>query len=171
MSYTAHKIQRRYLGKEFQEAMELPDLIDIQLSSFERFLQRDKLRQGLAPEETGLQEVFKNTFPIESQSGDMVIEFERYSLDEGAMKYSELECKQKGLTYSIPLKATVNLVFQKTGEIRQKEIYLGDIPLDDRSGHLYHQRRRARRRLPDPSLPRRRLQPRKGRVLCPAHSV
>lgn len=129
MSYTAHKIQRRYLGKEFQEAMELPDLIDIQLSSFERFLQRDKLRQGLAPEETGLQEVFKNTFPIESQSGDMVIEFERYSLDEGAMKYSELECKQKGLTYSIPLKATVNLVFQKTGEIRQKEIYLGDIPL------------------------------------------
>jgi len=68
----------------------------------------------------------------------MVLEYERYSLDENAMKYSELECKQKGLTYSIPLKAIINLVFQKTGEIRQKEIYLGDIPLHDRSRHLYH---------------------------------
>ncbi|HWR12827.1 MAG TPA: DNA-directed RNA polymerase subunit beta [Rectinemataceae bacterium] len=129
MAYTENKIQRRYIGKDFQEAMELPDLIDIQLSSFERFLQRDKLIQGLAPDELGLQEVFRGTFPIESQNGDMVIEFEHYSLDESAMKYSELECKQKGLTYSIPLKATVNLVFQRTGEIRQKEIYLGDIPL------------------------------------------
>ncbi|MDP2791723.1 MAG: DNA-directed RNA polymerase subunit beta, partial [Rectinemataceae bacterium] len=129
MAYTENKIQRRYIGKDFQEAMELPDLIDIQLSSFERFLQRETLRQGLPPEERGLQEVFRGTFPIESQSGDMVIEFDRYSLDESAMKYSELECKQKGLTYSIPLKATVNLVFQRTGEIRQKEIYLGDIPL------------------------------------------
>ena len=129
MAYTENKIQRRYIGKDFQEAMELPDLIDIQLSSFERFLQREQLRQGLPPDELGLQEVFRGTFPIESQSGDMVIEFEHYSLDESAMKYTELECKQKGLSYSIPLKATVNLVFQKTGEIRQKEIYLGDIPL------------------------------------------
>ena len=129
MAYTENKIQRRYIGKDFQEAMELPDLINIQLSSFERFLQRERLGEGLAPLETGLKEVFEGTFPIESQSGDMVIEFERYSLDESAMKYTELECKQKGLTYSIPLKATVNLVFQRTGEIRQKEIYLGDIPL------------------------------------------
>ena len=129
MAYTENKIQRRYIGKDFQEAMELPDLINIQLSSFERFLQRERLGEGLAPLETGLKEVFEGTFPIESQSGDMVIEFERYSLDENAMKYTELECKQKGLTYSIPLKATVNLVFQRTGEIRQKEIYLGDIPL------------------------------------------
>ena len=59
----------------------------------------------------------------------MLLEYERYYLDEDAMKYSELECKQKGLTYAVPLKARINLVFQKTGEIRQKEIYLGDIPL------------------------------------------
>jgi len=129
MAYTKNKIQRRYIGKDYQEAMDLPDLIDIQLSSFERFLQREKLRNGEPLDSVGLQEVFEGTFPIESQSGDMVIEFERYNLDESAIKYSELDCKQKGLTYSIPLKATVNLVFQKTGEIRQKEIYLGDIPL------------------------------------------
>jgi DNA-directed RNA polymerase subunit beta len=122
-------VQRRYIGKDYQEAMELPDLINIQLSSYERFLQRERLREGLPLEESGLEEVFRTTFPIESPSGDMVIEYERYSLDESAMKYSEMECKQKGLTYSIPLKAVVNLVFQKTGEIRQKEIYLGDIPL------------------------------------------
>ena len=129
MAYTEHKIQRRYIGKDYQEAMELPDLIDIQLSSFERFLQRDKVRQGLAPDPVGLEEVLRTTFPIESPSGDMLLEFERYGLDESAMKYSELECKQKGLTYAVPLKARINLVFQKTGEIRQKEIYLGDIPL------------------------------------------
>jgi DNA-directed RNA polymerase subunit beta len=129
MAYTEHKIQRQYLGKDFQEAMDLPDLIDIQVSSFERFLQRERLQEGLPPIETGLQEVLEGTFPIESQSGDMIIEFEKYSLDESAMKYTELECKQKGLTFSIPLKATVNLVFQRTGEIRQKEIYLGDIPV------------------------------------------
>ncbi|MGB4571262.1 MAG: DNA-directed RNA polymerase subunit beta, partial [Rectinemataceae bacterium] len=129
MAYTEHKIQRRYIGKDYQEAMELPDLINIQLSSYERFLQRDRIRAGQAPDPVGLEEVFRNTFPIESPSGDMLLEFERYGLDESAMKYSEIECKQKGLTYAVPLKARINLVFQKTGEIRQKEIYLGDIPL------------------------------------------
>jgi DNA-directed RNA polymerase subunit beta len=117
------------VGKDFQEVMGLPDLIDIQLSSYERFLQRDKVRSGAGPDVAGLEEVFRNTFPIESPNGDMLLEYERYNLDEDAMKYSELECKMKGLTYAVPLKARINLVFQRTGEIRQKEIYLGDIPL------------------------------------------
>jgi DNA-directed RNA polymerase subunit beta len=129
MAYSDKKIEREYVGKDFQEVMELPDLIDIQLSSYERFLQREKSRAGLPLDVAGLEEVFRATFPIESPSGDMLLEYERYSLDEEAMKYSELECKMKGLTYAVPLKARINLVFQKTGEIRQKEIYLGDIPL------------------------------------------
>lgn len=129
MAYSEKTVERRYFGKDYQEAMELPDLIDIQLSSFEKFLQREILRIGQYPDPVGLEEVFRSTFPIESPNGDMVLEYERYSLDETAMKYSEMECKQKGLTFSIPLKARINLVFQKTGEIRQKEIYLGDIPL------------------------------------------
>ena len=58
MAYTEHKIQRRYIGKDFQEAMELPDLIDIQLSSFERFLQREQLRKGNLPDDYGIQDVF-----------------------------------------------------------------------------------------------------------------
>jgi DNA-directed RNA polymerase subunit beta len=129
MAYTEQKIKRTYIGKDYRDVMDIPDLIDIQLSSYERFLQRDKLRKNLPLDMIGLEEVFRTTFPIESPSGDLVIEYERYSLDEKAIKYSELECKQKGLTYSVPLKAVINLVFKKTGEIRQKEIYLGDIPL------------------------------------------
>ncbi len=129
MAYNEKKIERRYFGKDYQEAMELPDLIDIQVSSYEKFLQRDKVRLGQTPDPLGLEEVFKATFPIESPNGDMLLEYEHYYLDESAMKYSEIDCKQKGLTFSIPLKARINLVFQKTGEIRQKEIYLGDIPL------------------------------------------
>ena len=129
MAYSEKKIVREYVGKDYQEAMELPDLIDIQLSSYERFLQREKSRAKQPLGEQGLQEVFLATFPIESPNGDMLLEYERYNLDEDAMKYSELECKMKGLTYAVPLKARINLVFQRTGEIRQKEIYLGDIPL------------------------------------------
>ena len=98
MAYTEHKISRTYIGKDYKEAIELPDLIDIQLSSYERFLQRDKVLQGCIPDGQGLEEVFKNTFPIESPNGDMLLEYEHYALDEGAMKYSEYECKQKGLT-------------------------------------------------------------------------
>ncbi len=129
MTYTEQKIKRIYIGKDYRDVMDIPDLIDIQLASYERFLQRDKIRKGGTLEQSGLEEVFRTTFPIESPSGDLVIEYERYSLDEKSIKYSELECKQKGLTYSVPLKAVINLVFKKTGEIRQKEIYLGDIPL------------------------------------------
>jgi DNA-directed RNA polymerase subunit beta len=129
MAISEKKIVREYVGKDFQEVMSLPDLIDIQLSSYERFLQREKVRSGSGLTVSGLEEVFRVTFPIESPNGDMLLEYERYNLDEDAMKYSELECKMKGLTYAVPLKARINLVFQKTGEIRQKEIYLGDIPL------------------------------------------
>ena len=129
MAIGEKKIEREYVGKDYQEVMSLPDLIDIQLSSYERFLQREKVRAGVGLQTAGLEEVFRNTFPIESPNGDMLLEYERYNLDEDAMKYSELECKMKGLTYAVPLKARINLVFQKTGEIRQKEIYLGDVPL------------------------------------------
>ncbi|GHV85826.1 DNA-directed RNA polymerase subunit beta [Spirochaetia bacterium] len=121
--------KRSYVGKDIHDVMELPDLIDIQLCSYERFLQRDKLRAGEAPNIQGLEEVFRATFPIESPNGDMVLEYEYYSLDEDHIKFSELDCKQKGLTYSLPLKARINLIFQQTGEIRQKDIYMGDIPI------------------------------------------
>ncbi|MDR0623169.1 MAG: DNA-directed RNA polymerase subunit beta [Treponema sp.] len=126
--------KRTYIGRDIQDVMDLPDLIDIQLCSYERFLQREKIRAGQAPGEQGLEEVFRQTFPIESPNGDMVLEYEYYTLDEENIKLSEQDCKQKGLTYAVSLKARINLIFKQTGEIRQKDIYMGDIPIMSERG-------------------------------------
>jgi DNA-directed RNA polymerase subunit beta len=123
------EIKRVFVGQGSNEVMELPDLVDIQLSSYERFLQRVKLLRNEPINAQGLEEVFQNIFPIESQNGDMRLEYNYYTLDEENIKYSEAECKQKGHTYAVPIKAQINLVFLDTGEIRQKDIYMGDIPL------------------------------------------
>ena len=122
-------INRQYIGKDIQNFMDVPDLIDIQTSSYESFLQAQKLKAGEAPENQGLQEVFTSTFPIESPNGDMSLEFEYYELDYPNIKFTELECKQKGLTYSVPLKARIDLTFLNDGHIIQKDIYMGDIPM------------------------------------------
>ena len=126
--------KRKYIGQDIQDVMEIPDLIDIQLCSYDRFLQREKLRKGDKLVSLGLEEAFRSSFPIESPNGDMVLEYEYYTLDESSIKFTELECKQKGITYSAPLKARVNLIFQQTGEIRQKDIYMGDIPIMSERG-------------------------------------
>ncbi|NOY07872.1 MAG: DNA-directed RNA polymerase subunit beta [Spirochaetes bacterium] len=122
-------IKRVYFGKPYEDIMEIPNLIGIQLSSYEKFLQREKLESGEPLDRQGLEDVFQTIFPIESPNGDMLLEYSRYTLDESGAKFSEKECKKKGLTYALPLKARINLVFLNTGEIRQKEIYMGDIPL------------------------------------------
>ena len=122
-------IKREYFGKPYEDIMGIPNLIGIQLSSYEKFLQRDKLNSGEPLERQGLEDVFLTVFPIESPNGDMLLEYGQYSLDESGIKFSEKECKKKGLTYAVPIKARINLVFLNTGEIRQKEIYMGDIPL------------------------------------------
>jgi DNA-directed RNA polymerase subunit beta len=122
-------INRQYIGKDIQTVMDIPDLISVQTSSYESFLQADKLKNHEPLANQGLQEVFTSTFPIESPNGDMSLEFDSYQLDEENIKFSELECKQKGLTYAVPLKAIIKLVFLQTGTILQKDIYMGDIPL------------------------------------------
>lgn len=94
-----------------------------------KFLQRDRLKKSDMLLEQGLEEVFQSVFPIESPNGDMLLEYTQYTLDEEGIKLGEYECKQKGITYAVPLKAKINLIFQETGEIRQKQIYIGDIPL------------------------------------------
>ena len=123
------KHTRILFGRGGEDVMEIPNLIDIQTASYERFLQRHPLQRGEAPARQGLEEVFQSTFPIESPNGDMLLEYCGYTLDEQNIKFGELECKQKGITYAIPLKAKINLVFLTTGEIRQKEIYMGDLPI------------------------------------------
>ena len=123
------KVPRQFMGRGSDDVMAIPDLVDIQLSSYERLLQRGRLRDGHAPDRQGLEEAFQDIFPIESPNGDMVLEYAGYSLDEGNIKFTEKECRKKGRNYEIPIKAKINLVFLQTGEIRQKEIYMGDIPL------------------------------------------
>ncbi|GMO11546.1 MAG: DNA-directed RNA polymerase subunit beta [Treponemataceae bacterium] len=126
-------VTRQYVGKNIPNFMDLPNLVDIQLNSYEKFLQRERLAKGEKPVMQGLEEVFRSIFPIykgtPDQSDGMVLEYEYYELDENSVKLNELECKQKGQTYSMPLKARINLIFQGTGEIRQKDIYFGDIPI------------------------------------------
>jgi len=85
-------INRVEVGTAGPKVMELPNLVDIQLSSYERFLQRDHIRGGEAPLHQGLEEVFLGTFPIESQAGDMRLEYDHYLLDEDNIKLTEAEC-------------------------------------------------------------------------------
>lgn len=119
--------KRVLVSKQVKEILEIPNLVEIQLNSYERFLQKCKLERGEELENIGLQSVFLSTFPIESPNGDMILQFGSYSFDEP--KYSEIECKEKGQTYSLPLKSTIDLIFTQTGEIRRKNLYMGDIPL------------------------------------------
>ena len=123
------KIERQYFGKDIKDFMELPDLIDIQLSSYESFIQRKKIENHEELECQGLEDVFQSTFPITSPNEDMVLEYEGYELDFAGIKNDELQCKKKGLSYGVPLKARINLTFLQTGAILQKDIYMGDVPL------------------------------------------
>ncbi|MBR5646197.1 MAG: DNA-directed RNA polymerase subunit beta [Treponema sp.] len=122
-------IDRRYYGKDIQNFMDVPNLIAIQTSSYESFLQSERLKAKEKVLAQGLQDVFTSTFPIESPNGDMTLEYDFYELDWDNIKFNELECKQKNLTYAVPLKARISLNFLQTGAILQKDIYMGDIPL------------------------------------------
>ncbi len=121
------KSERTYIGEQYNEVLALPNLVEVQTLSYDRFLSppaegEDKISENL-------QDVFNSVFPIESPSGDLLIEYVDFALDYQGVRFSEIECKRKGHTYAVPLKARINLVFQLTGEIRQKEIYMGDIPI------------------------------------------
>ena len=122
-------INRQYYGKDIHNFMDIPNLIDIQTSSYESFLQKDRLDRKEPLLQQGLQDAFMTTFPIVSQDGEMTLAYDFYELDEENIKFTELECKQKGQTYAVPLKARINLIFKTSGAILQKDIYMGDIPL------------------------------------------
>ncbi len=103
----------------------LPNLIDIQLKSYEWFLQ-DKLAPNKRKNQ-GLQAVFDEVFPIESPHEDVVLEFLEYEI--GSPKYSEVECKERDATFAAPLKATIRLIKKDSMEVREQTVYMGDIPL------------------------------------------
>lgn len=129
MAKNGKTIERTYIGKEFVDVMDIPNLVDIQLTSYERFLQSDLIKKGKPVKNQGLEEVFQTVFPIENSDKTMQLEYDKYNLDFASIHLTEKDCKNKGQTYAVPLKATLNLVFNETGEIRQKEIFLGNLPL------------------------------------------
>ncbi|GIX42810.1 MAG: hypothetical protein KatS3mg129_2543 [Leptospiraceae bacterium] len=103
----------------------IPDLIAIQFKSYNDFLQLDV--DPKKRENKGLEQVFQESFPIESTTGDIVLEYDHYIL--GECKWSPRECKSRGITYGAPLKAVLRVVNNDTGEIREQEVYFGEIPL------------------------------------------
>ena len=128
------KQKREILGTAQLEAFALPNLISVQLESFERFLQRDRVTQGKPCEIQGLELLLRSVFPVERSDGIIRLEYLSYSIDTEKIKYSAEECRRSGYTYAVPIRIRVNLVFQETGEIRQKDVYIGDFPLMTQQG-------------------------------------
>ena len=105
--------------------IDLPDLIEVQCESYDWFLQSQV--SPAKRKDEGLQAVFNEIFPIESPHEDVVLEFLDYEI--GDPKYSELECKERDVTYAAPLKATIRLIKKDSMEVREQSVYMGDIPL------------------------------------------
>src|SRR6201990_2516542 len=118
---------------KLDQGMDMPHLLDIQTRAFEALLQLDASSHDR--EAIGLERVFKALFPISDVHENFSLEFVRYSL--GEPKYSVEECIERDMTYSAPLKATLQLVINETladgtkrpRNIIEKEVYLGELPL------------------------------------------
>ncbi len=120
---------RKNYGK-LQDVLEIPDLIGIQLKSFDEFLQ-----QKLAPEKRknqGLEEVFREIFPIESFDKSCELDFVSYEL--GTPKLTTVECLRSGKTYAAPIYVTLKLENRKKNDSKIERVFLGDIPLMTNSG-------------------------------------
>jgi len=128
----------RYSFAKIKEVISIPNLIEVQRRSFEQFLQKDVPPERR--EEIGLQGVFTSIFPITDYEGSAELQFVKYGF--GEPKYTPEECREKGMTYSVPLKVTLRLVVwdkQTTGsksirDIKEQEVYLGEIPLMTEQG-------------------------------------
>lgn len=108
---------------EKEEIIDLPNLIEIQVKSYNQFLQADRFPEER--ESLGLQEVFNEVFPIKSYDEKTILEFVSYSL--GVPKYSPEECIRRGITYNVTLKVKFRLT-DETG-IKEEEVYMGTIPV------------------------------------------
>ncbi|MCM8799015.1 MAG: DNA-directed RNA polymerase subunit beta, partial [Candidatus Omnitrophica bacterium] len=119
---------KRISFSKIPDAFPLPDLVEIQKSSYANFLQADIPKTKRKP--VGLEGIFLSTFPIESPDGAYRLEYVNYSL--GRPKYTEEEARRRGLTYAGPLKARIRLVTKK--EIKEQEVYICDLPLMTEKG-------------------------------------
>jgi len=120
-------IKRKSFTK-IQDTMDLPNLVEIQIKSYEEFLQSG--RSNRRRKNQGLEAAFADCFPIESFDGTCRLEYQGYSL--GKPKYSIPECQKRGMTYAAPLKVKLRLV--RKGIAKEQEVYIGELPLMTETG-------------------------------------
>ena len=119
-SSAAAGISKRRSYARITEVLDLPNLIEVQKSSFEWFIGQ------------GLKEIFEDFSPIQDFTGNLVLEFYDYTL--GEPKYSVEDCKERDATYAVPLKVRVRLINQETGEVKEQEVFMGDFPMMTENG-------------------------------------
>ena len=103
------------------EVLEMPNLIEVQKNSYQWFLDQ------------GLKEVFQDVSAITDYTGNLVLDFIDYHLDD-TPKYTVEECKERDVTYAAPLRVRASLLNKETGEVKEQDIFMGDFPLMTESG-------------------------------------
>ena len=103
------------------EALEMPNLLEVQTESYEWFI------------EHGIKEVFDDVSPVEDYAGNLILEFVDYKLDD-KLKYTESEARMRDANYSAGLRAKVRLINKETGEVKEQEVFMGDLPLMTKTG-------------------------------------
>ena len=133
MSFLGQKRLRKYYGK-IREVLEMPNLIEVQKSSYDLFLKSGDSLQPLDGE--GIKGVFQSVFPIKDFNETAILEFVKYELEKP--KYDVEECQQRDMTYAAPLKVTLRLIVfdvdEDTGaksvkDIKEQDVFMGDMPL------------------------------------------
>ena len=141
-SFIGHKRVRKSFSR-IPAVAEMPNLIEIQKSSYSQFLQENVPADKRTP--TGLQEVFQSIFPIHDFSSRGDLDFVKYELD--TPKFDVDECIKRGLTYAAGVKVTLRLVVwdvdETTGarsirDIKEQEVYMGDMPMMTETGKVMH---------------------------------
>src|ERR1700729_2435075 len=132
LSFTGRKRLRKNFGK-IQEIAQMPNLIEVQRTSYDQFLQLHK--PDPARKDEGLEAVFRQVFPIKDFSESSLLEYVDYHFEDP--KYDVEECQQRSMTYAAPLKVTLRLIVfdvdQETGaksvkDIKEQDVYMGDVP-------------------------------------------
>ncbi len=137
-TFNGRRKVRKSFGK-IKEVTKMPNLIEVQKTSYDQFLIIDEPEGGRKDE--GLQAVFKSVFPISDFSNTASLEFVRYEFEQP--KYDTEECRQRGMTFAAPLKVTLRLIVfdvdEETGaksvkDIKEQEVYMGDMPFMTENG-------------------------------------
>ncbi|MBI4398928.1 MAG: DNA-directed RNA polymerase subunit beta [Candidatus Omnitrophica bacterium] len=122
------EVKERKSFAKIPDCMELPNLVEIQIKSYDQFLQLDRPRKRRKKQ--GLDAAFQDCFPIESFDGTCRLEYVGYTL--GKPKYSIAECHKRGMTYAAPLKVQLRLL--RKGIAKEQEVYMGELPFMTETG-------------------------------------